>query len=126
METKKQTKTTEMEEPHRDSVRGTKEKVLGDIPKVKFRYKVGDTVYFTAYPKKNPDCFFVCEGVVEVTTNKNGRPTYRIKIYSVGDKPLIGKSKADSKHLLGKIVTKRENELTKTLSSLMEPKEWIK
>lgn len=126
MASKNNTKTTKVEKSHRNSVQPTKESILGNVSEVKFYYKIGNIVYLTAFPKKHADCFFYCKGIIKETIIKNDRPVYRVQICEVANKPIFCSSPPDPKHLLGKVVTKREHELTKNLSPLMTPKKWVK
>lgn len=93
--------------------------------KIKFRYKKDDEIFFTAFPKRHPNCFFICQGIIVETLSKINRPIYRVQIIKVGKRPLVKCDQANPYHLLNKIIIKKEIELTKYLTQLMTPDKWI-
>jgi hypothetical protein len=92
---------------------------------MKPRYKVDDLIYTTAYPKNCPCTFYTCKCRITGIIEKRRTFIYKVQIVEVGTPPIIvTATKTDPKHLLNKIITKREIDITKTLSVIMEPSEW--
>ena len=89
-------------------------------------YNVGQEIYINAFLKSEKGKFFVCKCRVEETPQPNQRRVYKVKIIAVADHAVGAKMKVPTQaSLLGRVITKRENEMTQTLASFMMPKTWI-
>jgi len=88
-------------------------------------FSVGDTVYFTAFLKEDPDLFYICQG--EITKTPGGeRNSFRVRVKAIGNHA-IGKDKSEcQKVLIGRAMNKKGKELSKALSPFMVPKTWLK
>lgn len=89
------------------------------------RYRVGDSVYMTAFLKKYPGKFFVCKAVIEKCPEPNSRRVYKIKIMAVADAAIGSQSSPSQASLLGRSITKRENEINLEIPLFMQPEGWI-
>lgn len=88
-------------------------------------YTVGDQVYFTAYLKQNPSAFYMCRGIVERCPEQDVRRYFKVKVLSIGDRPIGGKPVVEQATLLGTIISKTAEELSKELAPFMRPPDWI-
>jgi hypothetical protein len=133
MEAVEATSQAKVELPHRDTIQGGKEKVLGKFPGIravskkeyKPRYKKGDEVYLTAFLKKEKSTFYMCRAVVEQAPKQGERQVYKARIVAIGDRPIGGKPVVKQAQLLGLVVTKSTKELHKDPPAFMCPPEWI-
>jgi len=130
-----QTNSTKMEVPHRTTIQHRKEKVLGEIPNVieeKKQQRVyqdtlqqGDTVYFTAFTKQDPNTVYVCKGEITKVPDGKDIKTFRVKITAVADRAVGGKPTTEQKTLIGRAINKRFRELHKHMGPIMMPKTWL-
>lgn len=138
MEIDSRTTGAKVEEPRRQAVQSGKEKILGSIPKVngthvqqhkkKYappQYKKGQLVYVVAYLKGQEGKFYVCQAEIEETPQPDQRRLYKVKIMAVGDRAIGGEPTPTQASLLGRTITKRENEITRDLAPFMAPPKWI-
>lgn len=89
-------------------------------------YRVGDEVFINAFLKTIKGKFFVCKCNIEQTPQPNQRRVYKVKIVSVADHAVGDKRSTPTQaSLLGRVITKRENEMTQTIPDFMMPKAWI-
>lgn len=99
---------------------------MGKVSKLN-GFVVKESVYVTAFPKKERGTFFVCEGeILEFIKSANNKDLCKIRIVNVAEKPLCGDVEANPRHLLGKVVTKSFKDISKQLYPMMTPKKWIK
>jgi hypothetical protein len=92
--------------------------------KSKPQFSEGDLVYFTAFLKKDKDTFYLCRGHITECPPNNKQP-YKVKIKSVGCRPVGGDDCLDQASLLGRTISKKTNELTKQPLEAMVPPGWI-
>jgi hypothetical protein len=89
-------------------------------------YKKGQEVYINAFLKSEKGKFFVCKCVVEETPQPNQRRVYKVKITAVADHAIGHKVSTPAQAaLLGRIITKRENEMIQNMAPFMLPRGWI-
>lgn len=89
-------------------------------------YKKGQMVFINAFLKSEPGKFFVCKCQVEDTPQPNQRRVYKVKIVAVSDKAVGSRISTPAQaSLLGRIITKRENEMIEKMADFMLPKAWI-
>lgn len=94
-------------------------------PQKKLPFSPKDIVFFTAYLKDNPSAFYVCEGIVERVPEPGVRKYYKVKVTSIGDRPVGGSPIVKQASLLGTILSKKAKELTRELSPFVRPPCWI-
>lgn len=89
-------------------------------------YQKGQVVYINAFLKSEKGKFFVCKCLIEEIPQPNQRRVYKVKIVAVADKALgVKVSTPAQASLLGRVITKRENEMVKEIAPFMLPKAWI-
>lgn len=89
-------------------------------------FKKGQLIYINAFLKSEKGKFFVCKCQVEEVPQPNQRRTYKVKIIAVSDKAIGSKvSTPIQATLLGRVITKRENEMIENMAQFMMPKVWI-
>lgn len=90
-------------------------------------FRVGEEVFLVAFLQGKPVTYYVCKGIIEKTPHADERRIYKIKITAVGEKAIGGKAEKVPPQacLLNRTITKRENELNKTMAPFMLPKHWI-
>lgn len=89
------------------------------------KFSKGQTVYFTAFLKKDKNTFYVCKGEILEVPQANERHVYKVKVQAISDRPIGGKPIVEQAQLLGITVTKRTRELTTQLNPFMTPTNWI-
>lgn len=136
MENTQATKSATVAVPRRGAIQQGQETILGEIPRLNVTSKPkektrkppfgkGDLVYFTAYLKKNPGAFYMCQGVVDRMPEQGVRKYWKVKVIAVGDRPVGGKPLIDQTTLLGMTLSKKTRELSKVLAPFMQPPDWI-
>lgn len=87
-------------------------------------YKVGDTVYFTAYLKKEREKFYVCKGVIQGTPDETHH-LYKVKIVGISDRAVGSDPVVKQASLLGVTISKKGREMSRNLSPILTPQAWI-
>lgn len=90
-------------------------------------FKVGEEVHLVAFLQGKPVTYYVCKAIVEKTPGPEDRRIYKVRVIAVAEKAVGGKIVAVPPQacLLNRVITKRENELNKTMAAFMLPKRWI-
>ena len=89
------------------------------------RYKRGDKIYLWAFLKKYKGNFFMCRATIDECPKPNTRRVYKVKITAVSEAAIGSKETPAQATLLGRIITKRENEISKVVPGFLIPKSWI-
>lgn len=94
-------------------------------PYAPIRYRKGDEVFLWAFLKKYKGNFFMCRADIDECPEPNARRVYKVKITAVSE-AAIGSSQTPAQaSLLGRVITKRENEISKDIPGFLMPKAWI-
>lgn len=92
--------------------------------KKKIPFKKGDLVHFSAFLKKDKNIFYLCRGYITEAPNSIKQP-FKVKIKGVGSHAIGGKENLNQAALLGRIISKKIDELVKEPNSMMIPPGWI-
>ncbi len=142
METNTRTKATEVEVPRGQALQFKQENILGAVPKVNImpkdqknrknrkpyrppRYRVGHEIFLTAFMKRYKGKYFVCRAEIEECPKPNSRRVYKVKITAVADASVGGDTTPAQASLLGRTITKRENEINREIPVFLQPRAWI-
>ena len=90
---------------------------------MKDKLEIGQTVYFTAFPKNSQEKY-ICRGVITKIPQSNREP-YRVQINAASSVSVTGVSLEDRRLLIHRAITKYYSELSANLGPILAPKTWI-
>jgi len=138
MEINTRTQGVEVEISHRQALQSSKDTNLEQISveekkskKTQAKYppplfKVGQEIFINAFLKSEKGKFFVCKSQVIEIPQPNQRRIYKVKIIAIGEQAIGYKESTPIQAtLLGRVITKRENEMLEKIADFMLPKSWI-
>ena len=140
MEISTGTQGTKVEIPHWQAVQSSKKKILGTVSKVNMKpkseeqqkrryappeYRLDDIIYITAFLKEEKSKYFICQASIVEVPKPDQRRLYKVKITAVADRAIGSLPTPIQACLLGRTITKRENEITREISPFMAPPQWI-
>lgn len=90
----------------------------------KKRFTKGQQVFINAYLSKKENEYFMARAMIEEVPNGKKR-LFKVKINAVADRPVGGPPCDKQAALLGRVVSKKYEELHKELPSFLLPGGWI-
>ncbi len=91
---------------------------------MKHKFKLNQAVYCMGFVKAHKGKHFVCKACI-TQLPATDRAIYKLRIHAVADSPVGGSFVLEQASLLGKTITKHENEIHESLNDFLAPKRWI-